>query len=117
MPQYLDKDALADELEKRKSELQSRITELGTFESNTLGLFQEVNLYDDILSIINTLEVKDVVLEKELTWKDIAEIEKISNLLEIEWLNSTPWDGIRDCGFYAEVLKRFKDGNRNSCIA
>lgn len=44
----------------------------------------------------------------ELTLKDMAEIVKIANLLEIEWLNSTPWDGIRDWGFYAEVLKRFK---------
>ena len=47
--------------------------------------------------------------ELELTWKDMAEIVKIANLLEIEYLNSTPWDGIRDCGFYKEVLKRFKE--------
>ena len=45
----------------------------------------------------------------ELGWKDMSEIVKIANLLEIEWLNSTPWDGIRDCGFYQEVLKRYKD--------
>lgn len=45
----------------------------------------------------------------ELTWKDMVGIVKIANLLETEWLNSTPWDGIRDCGFYAEVLKRFKE--------
>ena len=47
--------------------------------------------------------------DNELTWKDMAEIVKIANLLEIEWLNGTPWDGIRDWGFYKEVLKRFKD--------
>ena len=45
----------------------------------------------------------------ELTWKDISEIVKIVNLLETEWLNSTPCDGIRDWGFYQEVLKRFKE--------
>ena len=45
----------------------------------------------------------------ELGWKDMAEIVKIANLLEIEWLNGTPWDGIRDWGFYQEVLTRFKD--------
>lgn len=62
----IDKDKVAAEIEKRKSELQSRITELGTFESNTLGLFQDVDLYDDILSFIDTLKVKEVDLEKEL---------------------------------------------------
>ena len=43
-----------------------------------------------------------------LTWRDIAEIDKIVSLLETEWLNGTPWDGIRDWGFYQEVLNRFK---------
>ena len=45
----------------------------------------------------------------ELTWRDMAEIVEISNLLATEWLSNTPWDGIRDWGFYQEVLKRFKD--------
>lgn len=45
----------------------------------------------------------------ELTWRDMAEIVEIANLLATEWLSNTPWDGIRDWGFYQEVLKRFKD--------
>ena len=65
MEKYIPKSALVAEIEKRKSELQSRIVELGTFESNTLGLFQEMDLYDDIISFINSLEVKEVDLEKE----------------------------------------------------
>lgn len=64
----IDKDALVEELEKRKSELQSRIAELGTFESNTLGLFQEVDLYDDTLSFIDTLEVKEVDLTEDINF-------------------------------------------------
>ena len=59
MEQYISKSAIVAEIEKRKSELQSRIAELGTFESNTLGLFQDVDLYDDILSFIDTLDMKD----------------------------------------------------------
>lgn len=63
--ELIDKSALVREIERRKSELQSKIAELGTFESNTLGLFQEVDLYDDILSFLDTLEVKEVDIEKE----------------------------------------------------
>ena len=59
MKQYVDKSVIIAEIERRKSELQSRITELGTFESNTLGLFQDVDSYDEILSFLNTLEVKE----------------------------------------------------------
>lgn len=51
--------------------------------------------------------------DMELTWRDIDEIEKIANVLEIEWLNSTPWDGIREWYFYQEVLKRFKARKNN----
>lgn len=59
----IDKDKVVAEIERRKSEIQSRIAEFGTFESNTLGLFQEVDLYDDILSFLDTLEVKEVDFE------------------------------------------------------
>ena len=59
MKQYVDKSVIIAEIERRKSELQSRITELGTFESNTLGLFQDVDSYDEILSFLDTLEVKE----------------------------------------------------------
>ena len=58
----ISKDAVVAEIEKRKSELQSRIAELGTFESNTLGLVQDVDLYNDILSFLDAIEVKEVSL-------------------------------------------------------
>lgn len=59
MKQYVDKSVIIAEIERRKSELQSRITELDTFESNTLGLFQDVDSYNEILSFLDTLEVKE----------------------------------------------------------
>ena len=70
MEKYIPKSALVAEIEKRKSELQSRIVELGTFESNTLGLFQEMDLYDDIISFLDTLEVKENDLVEELDYDD-----------------------------------------------
>ena len=77
-------------------------------------------LYKDTIDELEVYEPDDVICaykegyhqaekDLELSWKDMAEIVKIANLLEIEWLNGTPWDGIRDWGFYQEVLKRFKD--------
>ena len=65
MTKYIDKSKIVAEIERRKSQLQTRITELGNFESNTLGLFQEVDLYDDIISFLDTLEPKEVDLEAE----------------------------------------------------
>ena len=99
MAQYIDKGALVAEIERLEKK---------NNESENVYDFGTEHALKSILSFLDTLEVKEVVLEKELTLKDMAEIIKIANLLEIEWLNSTPWDGIRDWGFYAEVLKRFK---------
>ena len=64
MKPYIDKSRIVAEIERRKSELQSKIAELGTFESNTLGLFQEVDLYNDILSFLDTLEVKEFKIKE-----------------------------------------------------
>ena len=58
---------LVAEIEKRKSELHSTIAELGIFESNTIGLLREVDLYDEILSMLDTIAIKEVDLEKEIT--------------------------------------------------
>lgn len=52
-------------------------------------------------------KLNDTFVDK-LTWKDMAEIVQIADILELEWLNYTNWGGIRDCNFYEEVLKRFK---------
>ena len=67
MGKYIDKDEVVAELTKRKSELQSMIAELGIFESNTIGLLREVDLYDDILSMLDTITIKEADLETEIT--------------------------------------------------
>jgi hypothetical protein len=58
---------LVEEIKKRKSELHSTIAELGIFESNTIGLLREVDLYDDILSMLDTITIKEADLETEIT--------------------------------------------------
>ena len=40
---------------------------MGIFESNTIGLLREVDLYDEILSMLDTIAIKEVDLEKEIT--------------------------------------------------
>ena len=67
MGKYIDKDEVVAELTKRKSELQSMIAELGIFESNTIGLLREADLYDDILSMLDTITIKEADLETEIT--------------------------------------------------
>lgn len=59
MTQYIDKDALVAEIERRKSQL----IELG----NTFSDKWACGSLDTILSFIDTLEVKAVDLEKKAT--------------------------------------------------
>ena len=64
MAQYIDKDALVAEIERRIKSINScpfRYAELGS-EKLDEG---EINAYNEMLSFINTLEVKKVDLEKE----------------------------------------------------
>jgi hypothetical protein len=98
----IDKATIVAELERRKSELQSRIAELSTFESNTLGLFQEVDLYNDILSFLDTLETKEVDLEKEL--ENLIEKEKafVTDNREIKYYNGDSFNHIYELEFIAK---------------
>jgi len=75
------------------------------------GKFASVGI-DDCIDIAKHFFKLGVNASNPLTWRDMGEIDKIASLLENEWLNSTPWDGIRDWGFYQEVLKRFKAQKR-----
>lgn len=60
MTKYIPLDTLVAEIEKRKSEIKLQIAKLGNFESDKIGLFNDMSLYDDILSFIDTHEVKEV---------------------------------------------------------
>ena len=53
---YIDAEKLKTEIERLESEIKSQIAELGNFESNEIGLFNYLDLYDDILSIITSLQ-------------------------------------------------------------
>lgn len=63
----------------------------------------EEHAYNKILSFINSQEVK-AERDLELTWKDLALIEKIGN--DFIKKNDTPMD---DKEFFEEVLKQFKE--------
>ena len=44
------------EIEKRKEETKSRIAELGTFESERIGLYNNLEIYNDVLSYIDSMQ-------------------------------------------------------------
>ena len=71
---YIPAEKLIAEIERRESEIKSQIAELGNFESNEIGLFNYLDLYDGIRSFITSLqqEQPEVDLEKELKNERIA---------------------------------------------
>ncbi len=44
------------EIERRKKEVKDQIVEFGTFESDRLGLYDDVEKYDDLLSFIDSMQ-------------------------------------------------------------
>ena len=76
MAQYIDKNALVAEIERRIKEYNTPIDGLG---SNNIRL----NECKDILSFINTLEIKEVDLEKEMdTYFETMEVQEHENIFE-----------------------------------
>ena len=96
----INKDTLVAEIARQKA--QWRICK-----SSEAKYRQE--MLDDISSFLDTLEVKEVDLEKEsLTWEDMRELHIIFSDLDVGIeLNRT---GIKKdtLGYYEYVLKRFK---------
>ena len=89
----IDKDALVAEIEKLKDK------------AIDSGDRVKWYLYNDVIKAINTLEVKEVGLEKEsLTWKDVKAIDLLLYDMKAEYDN-----GRLDVEeYYKEVLKKFK---------
>lgn len=92
MEQYIKKSALVAEIERLKDK------------AIDSGDRVKWYLYNDVIKAINTLEVKEVGLEKEsLTWKDIGTIDQLL------WDLSGEHSGKSDNeGYYKAVLSRFK---------
>lgn len=106
MTQYIDKAALAVELEKRIAEGEKVAKELPS--SAIMGLIQA---YKNTLSFLDTLEVKEANLNNgiQLTWEDIRELYIIFAEVDVDIeLCKTADIQAETIGYYQEVLKRFK---------
>jgi len=69
MTQYIKKSALVAELEKRRKEAESNCGGYKSYDEHRCDDCT-VEKYNEFLEIINTLEVKEVDLEKELDYDD-----------------------------------------------
>lgn len=68
MEQYIDKAILLAEIEKRSKQYTNERNTITKNNENRHVLLGRIKMCDDILSFIDTLEVKDVDLEK--MWKE-----------------------------------------------
>lgn len=70
MTQYIDKAALVAEIERRislfKKEKKTEKWSAGASQINVVSLGARIAMLEEILSFLNTLEVKEVDLEKEI---------------------------------------------------
>ncbi len=107
----IDKDRVVAEIERRKNQFVSQAESFHKIgkedkESYYAALASNMN---SLSCFLDTLEVKEVNLEKEnLTWKDIRELYIIFAEIdaEIEFCK-TDIQG-ETIGYYREALKRFK---------
>jgi hypothetical protein len=100
----IDKDAVLAEIENRIEEYKDMKIDSSYYE----GMVASLEFFRD--EFINTLEVKEVDLEKEsLTWEDIPELLSISEQLKTSWWFRDRTKEIGTQVFWEEVLKRFKE--------
>ena len=69
MAQYIDKDALVAEIEKRKKEAESNCGGYKSYDEHRCDSCI-VGFYEEFLEILNTLEVKELQEEAESIWHD-----------------------------------------------
>jgi len=93
MDQYISKDALKAEIKK----LSQKAKEL-------YGYSQFNTAYDNVLSILDTLEVKEVDLEKEL--ENLIEKEKafVTDDREVKYYNGDSFNHIYELEFIAKYF-------------
>ena len=84
MPKYIDKDALAAEIKKRLKEAESHCGGYKSYDEHCCDNCT-VEFYEEFLEILDTLEVKEVDLKKEIyeTAEAFAKIIR-ANLIGID---------------------------------
>jgi hypothetical protein len=89
MAQYIDKDAVITEMKRRISNLE-QLGDRNFIETHFNEQFRFIEAYEGIIDFVNTLEVKEVDLKKEVElWMQ----SKPS--VNFEWGNIV--DAMRDC--------------------
>lgn len=87
MVQYIDKDALLARIKKLKIDIGNIFNEYdeGFWEGRTTA-------FDDIICALNTLEVKEVNLEKELDYDDyMSFFKEHPNYSSVDWGFEEAW--------------------------
>lgn len=113
MAKYIDKSTLVAEIERKISQLESKYKELSNLEMwiTAKEIEHIINGLKVALSIVNTLEVKEVDSNNgiQLTWEDIRELYIIFAEVDVDIeLCKTADIQAETIGYYQEVLKRFK---------
>lgn len=74
MKQYIDKDKVVEEIKRRislfKKEKKTEKWSAGASQMNVISLGARIAMLEEIISFLNTIEVKEVDLEKELDYND-----------------------------------------------
>lgn len=107
MKQYINKDALVAEIEKRRKEAELNCGGYKSYDEHRCDDCT-VDFYNEFLEIVNTLEV-----EESLTWKDIRELYIIFAEVDTEIEFCKTDIQVETIGYYQEVLKRFKHRKEN----
>lgn len=107
MTQYINKDAVVAEIKKKIKYHNLAAKEFGDegYKDNVLMEQCKASACKRILSFIDTLEVKEVDLQKDsLTWKDIILIDHLLFDIKEDYDNGK----LDKEKYYKEVLKKFK---------
>ena len=107
MEQYIKKSDIVAKIERKINEVN-----LDTIEDwrNRIQREHDIEVMKCILSLFDTLEVKEVDLNNsiQLTWEDIRELYIIFAEVDAEIEFCKTDIQVETIGYYQEVLKRFK---------
>ena len=96
MTHLIDKDALVTEILKKLADILACKKDASTPEER-IALADMQNLCKDILSFLDTLEVKEIDLEKELSYEDYTNFFKEHPDLDRDW-------GFDECWVFAKYF-------------